>query len=80
MQEIPEGRVQFQGTDLPEPYLYGKHAIDGLLIFCEFKRSFQQIVPTKHAKFMNENTQTIAKIIAVEKLSTLNFQYGERNT
>jgi hypothetical protein len=79
MQEIPEGRVQFQGTDLPEPYLNGKHAIDELLIFREFKPSFQQIVSTKRAKFMKENTQTIAKIIAVEKLSTLIITYGRRN-
>ena len=80
MQEIPVGKVQFAELFLTEPYLNGKHAIDKLLIFCEFKPSFQQFVSLKHHKFMKENTQTIAKIIAVEKLSTLIIQYGERNT
>jgi hypothetical protein len=74
------GGFSLHGLILPEPYLNGKHAIDELLIFCEFKASFHQIVPTKQLKFTKENTQTIAKIIAVEKLSTLIIQYGERNT
>ena len=80
MQEIPWREVQFLGDWSSWTILNGKHAIDKLLIFCEFKPSFQQIVSLKHHKFMKENTQTIAKIIAVEKLSTLIIHYGERNT